>query len=178
MKNDRGMKRIVALLFACIGAILIACAVHAQEAQKSARAPGQPPDPRILEEIFACLAQGLPQDRKKAWFVMEEMGRGVDTANREFEANCFYATSMDDARGSPLTPCGAERMLEGVSALNGYLPERQRRGTGAAFSFTSEGRYDVKCDYTLRASTPVKPAIAEPAAKPATRKPGQGLRMP
>lgn len=109
---------------------------------------------------------------------MEEVGRGADGTNREFEANVFYATSMDDVRGSPLTPWGKERMLEGVSALNGYLPEHQRRGTGAAFSFTSEGRYDVKCDYTPRASTPVKPAVAEPAAKPATRKPGQGLRMP
>ena len=179
------MKRIVAFLLA-----LAAIAAQAQGAAKPEPSPGQPPDPKILEGVFACLAQGLPPDWKKAWFVIDEVGRSDEGTKRHFEANFFYAMSVDDVRGSPLTPCGAERVLEGVSALNAYLPEQQRRWTGATFSFTSEGRYDVKYDYSVRGSVMFKPAATEPAAetpaqpaarpaaKPAARKPGQGLRLP
>jgi hypothetical protein len=177
------MKPILASL-----AALFAITAHAQ----GTAPPGQPPDPKILEGIFACLAEGLPPGWKKAWFVIDEIGRS-DDGKRHFEANFFYATRSDDAKGNPLTPCGAERVLQGVSALNAYLPEHERRWTGATFTFTSEGRYDVTYDYSVRGSVLFKPGAegaaesaakpaaeppAKPALKPAAKKAGQGLKLP
>lgn len=137
----------------------------AQEAQKPERGPGQEPDPEILEQIFACIAEGLTRDWKKTWFVITELERSADGNSRNFEANFFAATSLKDRKGRPLRPCGAERVLEGVGALNSYLPEGQRRWTGATFSFTRDGKFEAKYDYTPR-----KPAADKRAAKTAAKK--------
>ncbi len=145
-------------------------AAPAQEAQKPEPGPGQEPDPKILEQIFACVAEGLTEDWNKTWFVVTEIERSVDGRSRNFEAKFFFATSMEDNKGKPLTPCGAQSVLEGVGALNSYLPFEQRRWTEAVFTFTRDGKYDVKYDYTPRKPVPAKPA-AKPAAKKAAPKP-------
>ena len=46
-----------------LAAALCAMPVHAQKQ----------PDPKVVQEIFDCLAVGLPKDWKKAWVVMTEV---------------------------------------------------------------------------------------------------------
>lgn len=178
------MKRLLALL-----AALFALAVHAQEAQKAAPKPGDLPDPKIIEGLFACLAPGLPQDWQKTWLVVRLVAESADGARRTFEADSFYATRPDDAKGDPLTPCGAERIISGVGSLNDYLQDDQLRWTRVTITFTRNGKYEAKYDYAPVAAAEEKPAAkpaakapAKPAAKaavkPAARPSGQGLRIP
>ena len=178
------MKRRLLSLVPLLVFALSAPAAYAQDTQKAAAetekpaaeaakpepapapqpAPGQQPDPKILEGIFACLAEGLPKDWKKAWFVIRETARSKDGAARSYAADFFYATSVNDRKGKRLMPCGPEKVLEGVGALNDYLPDGQRRWTGATFTFLSDGKYDVKYDYTPRKPAPAKPAAKKPEA--------------
>jgi hypothetical protein len=139
-------------------------AAAAQEpAAKPAPGPGQTPDPQILENIMACLAEGLTQDWKKAWFVIKETDRNEAERTRQFEGDFFYATSLKDRKGKRLQTCGPEKIIQGVSDLNDYLTPEQQRWTSAVFTFTrDDGKYDVKYDYM-----PFKP---KPAAKPAAKK--------
>jgi len=155
---------------------MFACAAQAQDTKKSEPAPapaaaqkpepgpGQTPDPAIIEGIVSCLAEGLPKDWKKAWFVIRETDRNEAAGARQFEGDFFYATSLKDTKGRRLQTCGAEKIVQGVSDLNDYLTKEQQRWTSAVFTFIrDDGKYDVKYDYT-----PFKPKPA--AAKPAARK--------
>ncbi len=139
----------------------------AAEAAKSepapARQPGQEPDPKILEGLFTCIAEGLPEGWKKTWFVIRETGRSKDGLQRSFAADFFYATNVNDRKGRPLKPCGPERVLEAVGALNDYLPENQQRWTGATFSFMKDGKFEAKYDFTPPRPAPAKPAARKPA---------------
>lgn len=131
------------------------------------RLPGQPPDPKILEGLFACIAEGLPEGWKKTWFVIRQTKVSADGKTRGFAADFFYAKNVNDRKGMPLTPCGVDPVLEAVGALNDYLPDNQQRWTGATFSFMGDGKFEAHYDFT-----PLKPAPAKPAAKkPAPKKP-------
>ena len=137
-------------------------AAAAQEAPTTPeRGPGQTPDPRIIENIVGCLAEGLTPDWQKAWFVIREIDRNVAEGTRQFEGDFFFATNAKDTRGKRLRTCGQERIIEGVSDLNDYLTRSQQAWTSATFTFMRDGKYDVKYDYT-----PFKP---KPAAKPASK---------
>ena len=126
------MKRLLATL--ALAAVL---AVPAQ-AQKQ-------PDPKEVQEIFDCLAVGLPKDWKKAWVVMTEV---VDTGKqRRIEGKFFYATAASDKEGRPLSTCGAAQVAQGVNALNAALAPEQRRWKQAKLTFTSEGKFDLHYDY-------------------------------
>jgi len=139
----------------------------AQDPGKPQRAPGQTPDPAIIEGIVHCLAEGLTQDWKKAWFVISEVGRDTSAGTREFEGNFFFATSEKDRKGMRLKTCGAEKIIQGVSDLNDYLTKDQQRWTSANFTITSDGKYDMKYDYT---PFKPKPAAKSPKAKPTAKK--------
>ena len=102
------------------------------------------PDPKAIQQIFDCLAVGLPKDWKKAWVVMTEV---VDTGKqRRIEGKFFYATSASDKAGRPLSTCGAAQVAQGVNALNADLPPGQRRWKQATLTFTSEGKFDLHYD--------------------------------
>ena len=159
------MKRRLLSLLLPFAAALCAFAVHAQEAQK----PEPAPDSKIMQQIFNCIAEGLPQDWKKAWFVITETRRNADGSARRFRASFFVATSVTDRKGKPLRPCGSEPVIEGVRALTDLLPEEQRRWTEATLSFTNDGKFEAKFDVTPR-----KPAAVKPAPKPAGKKSDPG----
>ena len=150
------MKRLPPSLLALFFAALCAPAAHAQapqkpaepqqpdakpaaEAEKPRPAPGQPADPEILGKIFACLNDGLPKDWKKTWFTVKETGSEDEDRKRHFKADFFFATDLKDSKGKKLSPCGGEPVIEGVKALNDYLPASQQGWTGATFTFTREG---------------------------------------
>jgi len=122
---------------AALAAALAALALPAQ-AQKH-------PDPKAIQEIFECLAVGLPADWNKAWVVVTEL---VDAGKeRRFESKSFYAVSAADNAGKPLANCGAEKVAKGVFALTADLPAEQRRWKEAKLTFTSEGKFDLHYDY-------------------------------
>jgi hypothetical protein len=131
-----------------------------QEPARPEAGPGKEPDPKIIHGLLECLAPGLPQGWAKAWFVITETGRDKTGKTRDYRAVFRYSTKADDKKGRPLQPCGANQILEGVGALNEYLPGNQQRWTGATFSFYSDGKYEAQYDYTPR----------KPAAKPAAKK--------
>jgi hypothetical protein len=168
--------RIRTLLLA--GSLAVILPAQAQEQKPAAEAPkpaagkpepapGQEPDPEILLGIMNCLADGLPPDWRKAWFVIKQTDRNAAGNAREFEATFFYATSENDTKGERLKPCGdGADVLDGVGRLNAYLPENQRRWSGATFTFFRDGRYGAVYDQT---PFQMKPAATSPAAKPAAK---------
>ena len=129
------------------------------------RRPGEAPDPKILEGLFACIAEGLPEKWEKAWIVIRQTRRSADGKTRSFAADFFYATNANDRKGRPLKPCGADPVLEAVGALNDYLPESQQRWTAATFSFMSDGKFEAQYDFTQHKPAPAKPATKKPEAK-------------
>jgi len=129
------MARMNRLLAAC--AVVTAFALPAQ-AQKQ-------PDPKAIQQIFDCLAVGLPKDWKKAWVVVTEI---ADTGKeRRFESQSFHADSPGAVAGRPLATCGAEVVAKGVIALSADLPAEQRRWKQARLTYTSEGKFDLSYDY-------------------------------
>ena len=103
------------------------------------------PNPKAIQEIFDCLAVGLPKDWKKAWVVVTELA--VAGNERRFESQSFYADSSGAMAGKPLATCGAEVVAKGVFALSADLPAEQRRWKEARLTYTSEGKFDLAYDY-------------------------------
>jgi hypothetical protein len=151
--------------------LAFAAAGFAQDKDPAKPGPGQEPDPEIFKGIMECLAEGLTPEWFKTWFVIRETRRNETGTARQFTADFFVANSPGDEKGGPLKPCGPGKILEGVGALNGYLPVEQQRWTTATFTFFRDGRYSANYDYT-----PFKPAAeapAKPAAKPAAKPPAK-----
>ncbi|MGH8705312.1 MAG: hypothetical protein ACREUO_07840 [Burkholderiales bacterium] len=122
-------------------------AAKTKPATKSKAETAQP-DPKIIEEILACLAHGLPQDWKKTWVVVTELE--TDGKTRKFEAKFFFATSPSDDTGQPLTPCDAEAVAKDVYRLNETLKPEQRQWKVAKLVITSEGNFELRYDYEKR----------------------------
>ena len=165
-------------LIAHVLGALLAFAAQAQDPQKPAPqepaaapapAPGQEPDPKIIVGLMECLAEGLPEGWKKTWIVIQEISRDVDGGTRQYEAKFYFATDPADRAGKRLEPCGTNRIVDGVLALNAYLQPGQRRWTGVTMTFNIDGTYDAAYEYTVRKSAPAA-APAKAAAKPAAKK--------
>ena len=103
------------------------------------------PDAKAIQEIFDCLAVGLPGDWKKAWIVVNEVQ--VPGRDRRFESKSYYAVADADKAGKPLSTCSAETVARGVYALSADLPAEQRGWKEAKLTFTSEGKFDLHYDY-------------------------------
>jgi hypothetical protein len=136
-------------------------AAASEEAAKPAPGPGQEPDPKIIEGMMDCMAAGLPENWQKAWFVIRQIGVDPKDKSRKYEANFFFATLESDAKGERLQTCGPKKVLEGVSALNAYLPDKQKVWSGATFTFYREGRYQANYDLTPYKPKPAKKAPAK-----------------
>jgi len=134
-------KRIFILLLAA----LWLCAAAAADAQKAA--DQQPKvDPKTIQDIFNCMAAGLPKDWKRTWVVVTELG--VEGGTRQFEADFFYAAAADDLVGKPLQPCSKEDVAKNVYSLNQFLPAGEKRlWKQATLVFNSDGSFNLKYDY-------------------------------
>ena len=120
--------------------------VAAASALVAAPAPAQQqPDPKLIQEIYDCLAVGLPKDWKKAWMTVTQVGGS--SAQGEFEGRFFYATSPKDTAGKPLSTCGAQNIARSVSALRAGQAADQRGWKGPRLTFTSDGKFDLYFDY-------------------------------
>ncbi len=120
---------------ALMAAALLAAPAHAQ----------QQADAKTVQEIFDCLAVGLPKDWRKAWVVVSDLGEaGKD---RRYEGKFHYATSAADKVGKPLLTCDAQQIAKGVIALNASLPPDKRRWKEARLTYSSDGKFDLYYDY-------------------------------
>jgi hypothetical protein len=120
---------------ALLAAALLAAPAHAQ----------QQADTKTIQEIFDCLAVGLPKNWRKAWVVVSDLGEAGK--ERKFEGKFHYATSATDNVGQPLLTCDAQQVAKGVIALNTSLPVDKRRWKVARLTYTSDGKFNLAYDY-------------------------------
>ncbi len=117
-------------------------------AAKAAKPAAEEDNPGVkaVEKIFGCIAEGLPKEWRRAWVVVTEISG--DDKERSFEGKFFY--SLDDAGAKPvaLVPCDARQVAQGVYALNDYLEFEKRGWKIATLLFTSNGKFEIKYDYT------------------------------
>lgn len=104
------------------------------------------PDAKLIENIFACLSPGLPQDWKKAWVVVTDLVNAA-SKERKLEAKFYFATSPADVTGEELVPCDAKEIAQRVYGLNALLPAERRDWKQATLVITSDGDFELKYDY-------------------------------
>jgi hypothetical protein len=119
---------------ALLAAVLLAAPVHARQ-----------PDAKTIQEIFDCLAAGLPKNWKKAWVVVSDLGAAGK--ERRFEGKFFHATSAADKVGKPLVSCDAQKVAKGVLSLNTALAPDKQRWKEARLTYTSDGKFNLAYDY-------------------------------
>jgi hypothetical protein len=105
----------------------------------------QPPAPKLdaktVEQIFSCLAPGLPQDWKRTWVV-------VTSAANSVTAKFYATTSLRREDGEEFVPCNAQEITRRITGLNDALPPEQRGWTSARLTIDSEGAYELNYDYS------------------------------
>lgn len=118
----------------------------AANTQKKPAAEPDNPGVKEVDKIFACVAAGLPEGWRRAWVVVTELSG--DDKERTLEGKFQY--SLDAAGADPvnLVPCNAREVAQGVYALNDFLEPEKRQWKVATLSFTSDGKFEIKYDYT------------------------------
>ncbi|MBI3374916.1 MAG: hypothetical protein HY017_24600 [Betaproteobacteria bacterium] len=127
---------------ACLAMLFTSCFVLAQ-AQSPGSTPGDP-GTKTLEEIFACLATGLPKDWRTATVEVVEVAN--DGKAREFEARYTY-TRASEPQPRRLKPCDETLPAKGVHAFNQFLEPEKRRWIRALLTCHSDGKFELKYDY-------------------------------
>jgi len=174
-------KRILLALFAT--AFFAFAHAQAPKPGADAKPVAEEPHMKVIQEVFNCLAGGLPADWKVAWVNVLEVGRSDDGKSRNFEANVRYTSKEGDNDGEPLKPCDMPKVIQHVGELNDFLKPEERAWTAAQLVFLSDGKFEMKYDYTPRsASAAAETPAAKPGAKPAARakpapKPGTGFKL-
>jgi hypothetical protein len=156
-----------------LAALLLSCAVFAQgaglkpkpstdagqaPATKSDQAPAAssvevpPASPEesnagveSVEQIFACLAAGLPTGWRSA--TVEVIEIASSGAERQFEAKYSYTRTLE-SKPLPLEPCDATGPAKSVHALNDFLEPEKRQWKRAKLTFNSDGKFELKYDYS------------------------------
>ena len=101
-------------------------------------------DAKLVENIFACLAPGLPQDWKKTWVVVT----GLDeAAGRRYETKFYYSNSFGDDDGDQFVPCNSQEVTRRITGLSDTLPPDRRNWKTAKLVIDNEGDYELKYDY-------------------------------
>ena len=97
-------------------------------------------DPIVVEQIFSCLAPGLPADWKKTWVI-------VSHAETAVTAKFYYTTSLREEDGEELVPCNAQEITRRITGMTAALPVDQQRWKSARLSIDNEGAFALKYDY-------------------------------
>jgi hypothetical protein len=109
-------------------------------APSSASAAPPKLDARTVEQIFSCLAPGLPQDWKKAWIVVSAPEAGAP-------AKFLVTSTFRDEDAESFVPCNAQELARRVAGLSDALVPDQRRWSSARLLIDSEGQYQLTYDY-------------------------------
>jgi hypothetical protein len=96
-------------------------------------------DAKTVEQIFSCLAPGLPADWKKTWVVVT----GADAATAKF----YYTNSFRNEDAEEFKPCNAQEVTRRIAGLSDSLPPEQRLWKSARLTIDSEGEYVLDYDY-------------------------------
>jgi len=97
-------------------------------------------DAKLVEQIFSCLAPGLPQDWKRTWVV-------VTNAETAVAAKFFYTASYRNEDAEEFVPCNAQEITRRITGLNASLAPAQQRWKSARLAIDSEGVYELVYDY-------------------------------
>lgn len=97
-------------------------------------------DAKLVEQIFSCLAPGLPQDWKRTWVV-------VTSAEAAVAAKFFFTASYRDEDAEEFVPCNVQEITRRITGLSESLTPAQRRWKSARLAIDSEGVYELVYDY-------------------------------
>jgi len=137
-------------------ALVLAPQTHAQlkmPAQKPAAQPSPAPAAGnaesgraedVVQEIANCLLAGAPQGWRTLGVEVKELKS--DGRERQFEA--VYQVVDSQGKTQELKPCDAREPAMNVYKLNSALEPDKRQWTRATLSFTSEGKFELKYDYS------------------------------
>jgi hypothetical protein len=108
-------------------------------AAPSAAPAGLRLDAKTVEQIFSCLAPGLPADWKRTWVEVTNSGSAVT-------AKTYFTTSLRREDGEEFTSCNAQELARRVAGLARGLPPDQQDWRSARLSIDSEGAYELLYD--------------------------------
>lgn len=100
---------------------------------------------QAIEQIYACVAQGLPDGWQRAWVTVTELsGTGKE---RTFEGR--FTVSMEAAGDKrwDFVPCNARNVAERVYGLNDFLEPGKRQWKVATLLLTPDRKFELKYDY-------------------------------
>ncbi len=98
-------------------------------------------DAKLVEQIFSCLAPGLPQDWKRTWVVVTSTEAAVTT-------KFFFTASYRDEDAEEFVPCNVQEITRRITGLSDSLAPAQRRWKSARLAINSEGEYELVYDYS------------------------------
>jgi hypothetical protein len=105
-----------------------------------AAAPSGPRlDAKTVEQIFSCLAPGLPAEWRRTWVELTHAGSAVS-------AKFYYTTTLRREDGEEFTPCNAQEVARRILALDAALPPERKGWRVARLSIDSEGAYELLYD--------------------------------
>ena len=96
-------------------------------------------DPKTVEQIFSCLAPGLPAEWKRTWIEVTNSGSALT-------AKSYFTTSLRREDGEEFTSCNAQALARRIADLSAGLPPEQRSWRTARLSIDSEGAYELFYD--------------------------------
>ena len=97
-------------------------------------------DAKLVEQIFSCLAPGLPQDWKRTWVV-------VGSAEAAVATKFFFTSTYRDEDAEEFVPCNVQEITRRITGLSDALAPAQRRWKSARLAIDSEGEYELVYDY-------------------------------
>jgi len=151
------------LIRVLLAALLAACVGAAGAQDKKPAAAG--PDPKVFQDIYTCLAPGLPPGWAKAWVTISELERSEDGKSKNYEGIFRYSLKAEDDEGEDLRPCDTAFVVKHMGDMNEHLKPEQRNWVSVTLTYLSDGKYEMKYDYA-----PPKPrAKPKPGAKPAAK---------
>lgn len=98
-------------------------------------------DAKLVEQIFSCLAPGLPQDWKRTWVV-------VTSAETTVATKFYFTASYRDEDAEEFVPCNVQEITRRITGLSDSLAPAQRRWKSARLAINSEGEYELVYDYS------------------------------
>lgn len=100
---------------------------------------------KAVEEIFACVAQGLPEGWQRAWVIVTELSG--NSQERTFEGRFQVSLESAGEKRWDFVPCNTRSVAEGVYGLNDFLEPAKRQWKVATLLFIHDGKFELKYDY-------------------------------
>ncbi len=94
----------------------------------------------MVEQIFSCLAPGLPSDWKRTWVVVSNVA-GATTAK------FYFSVTLREEDAEELVPCNAQEITRRITSLSAALPADQQGWKSARLSIDNEGAFALNYDF-------------------------------